>query len=143
MPAPTAAGRRSSWTHHSAQRKKWLHSAIRVAAGALAIAYLLLVTIFHASKSSPADSEAVASTDPGTGAVVVQGRGLSAPPEQRKVIAYAISVTADGPYMDGAAVLAYAIKKFSAESQYGLDLIAIVYPTVNSSRGPLVRAGWR
>lgn len=60
-----------------------------------------------------------------------------------KTIAYAISVTADGPYMDGAAVLAHAIHKASAGSKYGTELIAMVHPNVTTSRKALIRAGWK
>jgi hypothetical protein len=70
--------------------------------------------------------------------------GLSSNAElSKKKIAYVISVTADGPYMDGAAVLAYGIRKASAKSIYGHELIAIVYPTVTKSRATLEKAGWR
>ena len=60
-----------------------------------------------------------------------------------KTIAYAISVTADGAYMDGAAVLAHGIRKASADSKYGIELIAMVHPNVTTSRAALIRAGWK
>lgn len=60
-----------------------------------------------------------------------------------KTVAYVISVTADGPYMDGAAVLAHGIRKASADSKYGIDLIAMVHPNVTTSRAALMRAGWK
>lgn len=60
-----------------------------------------------------------------------------------KTVAYAISVTADGPYMDGAAVLAHGIRKASADSNYGVELIAMVHPNVTTSRKALLRAGWK
>jgi hypothetical protein len=63
--------------------------------------------------------------------------------EPQKRIAYAVSVTHDGPYMDGAAVLAHAIRKAHGKSRYEYDLIAFVHPNVRTSREPLKRAGWR
>jgi hypothetical protein len=63
--------------------------------------------------------------------------------DRRKVIGYAISVTHDGPYMDGAAVLAHAIRTASARSKYAYELVAIVHPNVKTSREPIRRAGWR
>ncbi|GAB5031602.1 Hypothetical protein NocV09_00601550 [Nannochloropsis oceanica] len=60
-----------------------------------------------------------------------------------KTVAYVISVTADGPYMDGAAVLAHSIRKASTDSKYGIDLIAMVHPNVTTSRAALMRAGWK
>lgn len=61
----------------------------------------------------------------------------------RKTIAYVISVTADGTHSDGAAVLAHGIRKASATSKYGVDLIAIVHPNVTTSRAALRRSGWK
>lgn len=63
--------------------------------------------------------------------------------ESDKVIAYAVSVTRDGPYMDGAAVLAHAIRTAARRSKYGFELVAIVHPTVQTSREPLQKAGWK
>jgi hypothetical protein len=62
---------------------------------------------------------------------------------ERKTVAYVISVTADGTHSDGAAVLAHGIRKASATSKYGVDLIAIVHPNVTTSRAALRRSGWQ
>lgn len=62
-------------------------------------------------------------------------------------IAYAITVTKDGPFVDGALVLGYAAKKFHDASQgynskYEADLIAFVVPGVVTSRPILESFGW-
>ena len=48
----------------------------------------------------------------------------------RKTIAYAVSVTADGSYVDGAAVLAQSCIRVhrGGASRYGVDLVAFVAP---------------
>ena len=61
----------------------------------------------------------------------------------RKKIAFAISVTSDGPYVDGAAVLGYGIGKAMKQSIYDFDLVAIVHPDVKKARKPLEKSGWR
>lgn len=66
----------------------------------------------------------------------------------RKRIAYAITVTKDGPFVDGALVLGYAARKYhdaqkGFPSQYDVDLVAFVVPTVTSTREILTKFGWR
>jgi hypothetical protein len=63
-------------------------------------------------------------------------------------IAYAITVTKDGPFVDGAIVLGYAAKKVHDPSQgypgtYEAHLVAFVTPGVVSSRPVLEAHGWR
>lgn len=123
-----------TWTHHSvteAGRKKGiLSAAVKIALVMTILGYLIVVGNFtHRGEEALWGSSS---------AVSLKERG-----GERKVIAYAISVTADGPYMDGAAVLAHAIRKASADSKYGMDLVAIVFPEVKTSRVPLERAGWK
>ena len=123
-----------TWTHHSvseAGRKKGiLSAAVKIVLVVTILGYLFVVGTFT--------NRGEDSLLGGSSAVSVAGGG-----GERKVIAYAISVTADGPYMDGAAVLAHAIRKASANSKYGMDLVAIVFPEVKTSRVPLERAGWK
>ena len=66
----------------------------------------------------------------------------------KKKIAYAITVTKDGPFVDGALVLGYAALKIHNESkgfktEYTADLIAFVVPSVTSSRKILESYGWK
>ena len=60
----------------------------------------------------------------------------------RKRIAYAITITKDGFFQDGAAVLAYSIMKYANESVYDISLIAFVHPNVSTSRVGLRRLGF-
>lgn len=62
----------------------------------------------------------------------------------KKKIAYAITVTKDGPFVDGALVLGWAAKKVhDANSKYDADLVAFVVPSVVTSRAILSKFGWR
>lgn len=66
----------------------------------------------------------------------------------RKKVAYAITVTKDGPFVDGALVLGHAALKVHDSSQgfqslYDAELVAIVAPGVSSSRTILETYGWK
>lgn len=69
----------------------------------------------------------------------------------RKKIAYAITVTRDGPFLDGALVLGHAAMKLHRQSdnpthynsKYDAELVAIVAPTVVTSRVVLEKFGWK
>ena len=66
----------------------------------------------------------------------------------RKKVAYAITVTKDGPFVDGALVLGYAAKKVHDAkkgflSKYDADLVAFVAPGVVTSRPILEAYGWK
>lgn len=62
----------------------------------------------------------------------------------KKKIAYAITVTKDGPFLDGALVLGHAAKKsHDASSKYDADLVAFVAPSVVTARPILEAYGWR
>ncbi len=62
----------------------------------------------------------------------------------RKRIAYAITITKDGSFQDGAAVLAYSILSHSKSSSlYDISLIAFVHPIVsNNSKKLLSNLGY-
>lgn len=67
---------------------------------------------------------------------------------QKRRVAYAITVTKDGPFVDGALVLGYAAKKYhnatkGYRSKYEADLVAFVVPGVVTSRPILEAYGWR
>lgn len=66
----------------------------------------------------------------------------------KKRIAYAITVTKDGPFVDGAIVLGYAALKVhdpskGYSSKYDADLVAFVTPSVVSARPILESHGWK
>ena len=70
------------------------------------------------------------------------------PPKTKPTIAYAITVTKDGPFVDGALVLGYAAKKFHSAAQgnpsaYQAELVAFVTKQVKTSREILTKFGWR
>jgi hypothetical protein len=51
-------------------------------------------------------------------------------------------MTKDGPFHDGAAVLAYSIHKVSVGSAYDVSLVAFVHPEVVSTRAVLRNLGY-
>ena len=64
------------------------------------------------------------------------------PIKKRPRLAYAITITKDGFFQDGAAVLAYSIFKVSNGSVYDISLIAFVHPNVTKSRPILSKLGY-
>ena len=63
---------------------------------------------------------------------------------KKKRLAFVITITKDGFFQDGAAVLAYSIIKYSRQAGeiYDISFIAFVHPTVVSSRVGLRRLGF-
>lgn len=66
----------------------------------------------------------------------------------RPKIAYAITVTKDGNFLDGALVLGYAARKYhdakkGFPSDFDVDLVAFTAPTVKTSIPVLKHYGWR
>jgi hypothetical protein len=76
------------------------------------------------------------------------GEVVSVPKSRnKKRIAYAITVTKDGPFVDGALVLGYAALKVHDEkhgfrSKYDASLVAFVTPGVVTARTLLASHGW-
>ena len=67
---------------------------------------------------------------------------------RRPKVAYAITVTRDGHFVDGALVLGFAAHKYhdakrGFPSKYEVDLVAFVAPNVVTSRPILEANGWR
>lgn len=60
----------------------------------------------------------------------------------KKRLAYVITITKDGFFQDGAAVLAYSIMKYANATSYDISLIAFVHPNVTTSRVGLRRLGF-
>lgn len=61
---------------------------------------------------------------------------------KRPRYAFAITITSDGPFQDGAAVLAYSIVRVSENKNYDVSLVAFVHPTVTTTRPILTRLGF-
>jgi hypothetical protein len=61
----------------------------------------------------------------------------------KKKIAYAITITKDGPFLDGALVLGFSAQKAQLLSdKYDADLVAFVTPEVQKARIVLAAYGW-
>ncbi len=60
----------------------------------------------------------------------------------KKRLAFIITITKDGFFQDGAAVLAYSIMKNVKSALYDISFIAFVHPNVTSSRVGLRRLGF-
>lgn len=73
--------------------------------------------------------------------VTIQGKyGINF--KKRRRIAYAITITKDGFFQDGAAILAYSIMEQSRNGTDDVSLVAFVHPNVTTSRPTLVRLGY-
>lgn len=71
------------------------------------------------------------------------GKNQQSPPlPSRKRIAYAITITKDGFFQDGAAVLVYSILKSSVNSPYDVSFVAFVHPNVTLARDGLTKIGF-
>lgn len=64
------------------------------------------------------------------------------PIKKRKRYAYAITITKDGFFQDGAAVLVYSIMKYSWNASYDISFVAFVHPNVTTSRPGLQKLGF-
>ena len=69
-------------------------------------------------------------------------------PPSRPKIAYAITVTKDGSFLDGALVLGYAARKYhdakkGFPSDFDVDLVAFTAPSVKTSIPILKHFGWK
>ena len=56
--------------------------------------------------------------------------GAAAVPGKRRTIAWAVTVSKDGNFVDGAAVLMRAVQRASENSEYDMVFVAICHPTV-------------
>lgn len=144
-----SAHRPAGWVHHEQQqRRKWVPAAVKLTAALAVGAYLAFMLSFTqdgggSGRAGAAGAGLQSALTNLASAAHMPSFGVGGNGSGKRVIGYAISVTADGPYMDGAAVLAHGIRQAMAESKYGYDLVALVYPNVSSSRPALERAGWK
>lgn len=139
--APPGGGGQRRPAKPTNKRIKWVSIGVRTFGVLAVMVYFLFVGTYTAKEGVRYEQQAALRGATQNDAELA-ARSSNVELSQKK-IAYVISVTADGPYMDGAAVLAYGIRKASAKSIYGHELIAIVYPTVTKSRATLEKAGWR
>jgi hypothetical protein len=66
------------------------------------------------------------------------------PQNTKKKIAYAITITKDGPFLDGALVLGYsAMEAQKSSTKYTAELVAFVTPEVTHARPVLEEYGWK
>ena len=104
----------------------------------------LLLNVHHAQKLK--DTETFVQTEPNR--ELFNGSLTLADQSAKKKVAYAITVTKDGPFLDGALVLGYAAKRVHDSSKgfnsiYDADLVAFVAPGVVQARPILQQHGWR
>ena len=57
-------------------------------------------------------------------------------------VAFAITMTKDGNFLDGAAILAYSIAEAARGKEYDWSLVAFVHPNVTTSRPGLTKLGF-
>ena len=104
----------------------------------------LILNVHHAQKLK--DTETFVQTEPNR--ELFNGSLTYANQTAKKKVAYAITVTKDGPFLDGALVLGYAAKRVHDSSKgfnsiYDADLVAFVAPGVVQARPILQQHGWR
>ena len=104
----------------------------------------LFLNVHHAQKLK--DTETFVQTEPNR--ELFNGSLTFADQSAKKKVAYAITVTKDGPFLDGALVLGYAAKRVHDSSKgfnsiYDADLVAFVAPGVVQARPILQQHGWR
>jgi len=97
-----------------------------------------------------ADGTGAAGEGEGEGEVPLplKSDGAATSKSGKKKIAYAITVTKDGNFVDGALVLGHAARKVhdaskGYHSKYAAELVAFVAPTVKAARPILQANGWR
>lgn len=61
---------------------------------------------------------------------------------KKRRIAYAITISKDGSFQDGAAILAYSIYEASKNFNDVISFVAFVHPNVKTSRPALKRLGF-
>ena len=62
---------------------------------------------------------------------------------KRLQVAFAITITRDGKFQDGAAVMAYSIDQAFRNDNMDISMIAFVHPNVSTSRPVLEKVGYR
>lgn len=114
---------------------------------AIGTLFLWWLTIGEGSTpSSISNGQIIVETD---SSITPNIRGISTsdqkkPINTKKKIAYAITITKDGPFLDGALVLGYsALEAQKSSSKYTADLVAFVTPEVVHARPVLESYGWK
>lgn len=114
-----------------------------------ALAMIFLFTVMIVFVNIGAFSSRASVVNPSGALIAVGGsfRGMISSPRKKK-IAYTITVTKDGPFLDGAIVLGYAALKVHDAKQgfhsiYDADLVAFVTSRVITARPILASHGWK
>lgn len=114
------------------------------------LALMAIISVYVIVNSGIAASEPVTSTPRPTQKIQPQQTtsAIVTTANNKKKIAYAITVTKDGHFVDGALVLGYAARKVhdatkGFPSEYDVDLVAFVVPSVVEARTILSAYGWR
>jgi hypothetical protein len=63
--------------------------------------------------------------------------------KKKMQVAFAITITRDGKFQDGAAVMAYSIDQAFRNDDMDVSMVAFVHPNVTTSRPFLERVGYR
>ena len=96
-----------------------------------------LVTHVNMDVNMDASMNASASTSMVVGAgrsLLQEGLATTALKKNGKTIAYCVTVSKDGNFMDGAAVLGWSVMRAHRFSEYDFQLVAIVHPSVTKAR---------
>lgn len=108
--------------------------------------FLLLLNVYHAHRTK--DMKTPVLVESKSNQELFNSDLTFANHTAKKRVAYAITVTKDGPFLDGALVLGYAAKKVHDSSKgfnsiYEADLVAFVAPEVVKARPILEQHGWQ
>ena len=122
-----------------------------VVRGLVSVAFLLLLFEIgsHWSRSAPQPHDEVSVPHLTTRRVDhsnANAKNVDVPREarggKRPRVAFAISITKDGNFQDGAAVLAYSIAAITRGKPYDSSLIAFVHPSAKQAQSLLSRLGY-
>ena len=80
---------------------------------------------------------------PGVEPLAEHHHDIAVAPPARKKIGFAITITKDGKFQDGAAVMAYSILEAFKHDDIDISFVAFVHPDVSTSRPFLQRVGYR
>jgi di/tricarboxylate transporter len=120
----------------------------------LVVTTLVLVVFYMSNTSTSQASLPLVGIPPATGQSRTENPNIrrndpikdlkTKPSDVKKKIAYAITITKDGPFLDGALVLGYSAQIAQRNSsKYSPELIAFVTPEVVKARVVLAKYGWK
>lgn len=148
-PYPNRGGHGNSNLQSNYLLTSWItKSPIRIIAFLTCIIFLILIGFKHELQ---ANNKRNSSLREGNSNTIKESQTIeisSINNQPKKKIAYAITVTKDGPFVDGALVLGYSALKVhdsnkGYNSVFDADLVAFVVPSVVTSRPILQAYGWK